>query len=95
VIKFAREHDIEFVAAGGRHSVSAASSSEGGIVIDLRNMRNVTVDEAAKTLTVQGGATWADVDTKAAKFGLCTVGGKCLDAIHAAPIILIKIFQVL
>jgi FAD/FMN-containing dehydrogenase len=39
-------------------------------------MKGVTVDEATKTLTVQGGATWADVDAEAAKFGLCTPGGK-------------------
>jgi len=38
-------------------------------------MRKVTVDPQAKTIAVEGGAIWEDVDVEAAKYGLATVGG--------------------
>jgi FAD/FMN-containing dehydrogenase len=64
------------VVAGGRHSTGGASSiEENGIVIDLRKMRKVVVDAETKTISVQGGCNWADVDVEAAKYGLATVGG--------------------
>ncbi|KAJ2978074.1 hypothetical protein NQ176_g4016 [Zarea fungicola] len=47
----------------------------GGLVIDLSEMRKVTVDEATKQIHAQGGALWEDVDNAAASKGLATVGG--------------------
>ncbi|PGH16189.1 hypothetical protein AJ79_01956 [Helicocarpus griseus UAMH5409] len=75
ILKFVQEHNIDFAVKGGGHSVSGASSSEDGIVIDLDRMRAVTVDTEKRIITAQGGAYWADVDTAAAKHGLATVGG--------------------
>jgi FAD/FMN-containing dehydrogenase len=74
-VNLAREHGVPFVVSAGRHSTGAASSIEGGIVIDLRKMRRVTVDAEKKTVTAEGGANWEDVDVEAAKHGLATVGG--------------------
>jgi FAD/FMN-containing dehydrogenase len=76
VINVARIHRIPFVVSGGRHSTGAASSIEDGIVIDLRKMRKVIVNAETKTITAEGGCTWADVDVEAAKYDLATVGGK-------------------
>lgn len=70
-----RDYKIPFRVRGGGHSTSGAASIEDGLVIDLSNMRAVTVDTEAKTITVQGGALWSDVDAEAAKYGLATVGG--------------------
>mgnify|MGYP000872353339 CR=1 FL=1 len=75
VIKFAEANKIPFVVHGGGHSTSGASATEGGIVISLAKMRRVFVDPSAKTITVEGGAVWEDVDVAAAKHGLATVGG--------------------
>ncbi|PLB43262.1 FAD/FMN-containing dehydrogenase [Aspergillus steynii IBT 23096] len=72
---WAQEHTVDFAVKGGGHSVSGTSSSEGGLVIDLSRMNHVTVHEDSKTLTVQGGAVWKDVDEKAAEHGLAAVGG--------------------
>ncbi|KAI9037146.1 FAD-binding oxidoreductase [Aspergillus affinis] len=72
---WAQEHSLDFAVKGGGHSVSGTSSSEGGLVIDLSRMNHVTVHEESKTLTVQGGAVWKDVDEKAAQYGLAAVGG--------------------
>jgi FAD/FMN-containing dehydrogenase len=76
IVKLLRQHNIDFVVSGGRHSTSGASSIEDGVVIDLRKMNNVTVNEDTKTLAVQGGCLWKDVDETAAKYGLATVGGE-------------------
>jgi hypothetical protein len=60
---------------GGGHATGGASSSDGGIVIDLSKMRKVSVDPAAKTVTAQGGALWVDVDDAAQEHRLAAVGG--------------------
>lgn len=60
---------------GGGHSTSGASSSTGGLVIDLSLMRKVSVDPVEKTVCAEGGCTWADVDDAAAAHGLACVGG--------------------
>ena len=54
---------------------NGSSSTDGGMVIDLRKMRKVTVDPKTETIVVQGGAIWKDVDEAAADFGLAIVGG--------------------
>ncbi|MDX6533718.1 MAG: hypothetical protein QOF68_1462, partial [Gaiellales bacterium] len=46
-----------------------------GMVIDLRLMRQVRVDPSARRAWAGGGATWRDLDTPCAAFGLATPGG--------------------
>ncbi|KAI9760166.1 MAG: hypothetical protein M1840_002717 [Geoglossum simile] len=75
IVVFCATHSIELAVRGGGHSTGGSSSTEGGIVLDLSLLRGVTVDPAAKTVTVQGGALWADVDSVTAAHGLATVGG--------------------
>ncbi|KAL4904038.1 hypothetical protein BDW74DRAFT_179130 [Aspergillus multicolor] len=70
-----QEIPIDLAIKCGGHSVSGTSSSAGGLVIDLSRMNSVTVDPASKTITVQGGAVWRDVDETAAKYNLAAVGG--------------------
>lgn len=72
---WAQEHFIDVAVKGGGHSAAGTSSSDGGLVIDLSRMKNVTVDPDNKTLTVQGGATWKEVDDAAAQYGFAAVGG--------------------
>lgn len=74
-VLFAQKNDLEVAVLGGGHSTSGSSSSEGGLVIDLSKMRQVTVDPEKGTIKAQGGAIWQDVDHAAAEYGLATVGG--------------------
>ncbi len=78
-LRYASEHTIDLAVRGGGHSTAGASSTSGGVVIDLSSMRSVTVDPTAKTLTIQGGAQWSDVDDAAWEHGLATVGGTVAD----------------
>jgi FAD/FMN-containing dehydrogenase len=75
VLKYATSQNIPLTVHCSGHSTGGSSSIEGGIVIDLTKMRKVVVDPETKTITVQGGARWEDVDVEAGKFGLATVGG--------------------
>ncbi len=78
-VKFARENGLLVAVRGGGHSVAGYSMSSGGMVIDLSNMRSVRVDPRAKTATVEGGATWLDVDRETQAFGLVCAGGVVSD----------------
>lgn len=74
-LRFAKDQGLDLAVVGGGHSTSGSSSTEGGLVVDLTKMRNVTVNYANKTITAEGGTLWEDVDFAAAKYGLATVGG--------------------
>ena len=75
-IIYARQAKLPIAIKGGGHNVSRASSSEGGLVIDLsRYLNGVTVDSEKKLGYVGGGAIWETVDKVAIEHGLATVGG--------------------
>ncbi|CAE6432648.1 unnamed protein product [Rhizoctonia solani] len=67
---------LDLAVKGGGHTPSGASSSEGGLVIDLNpKMHSVRVDPEAKLAYVPGGALWADVDEATFPHGLASVSG--------------------
>ncbi|KAI0663139.1 FAD-binding domain-containing protein [Cubamyces menziesii] len=75
-IAYARRAGLPIAIKGGGHNPSAASSSEGGLVIDLsRYLAGVRVDADKKLAYVGGGAIWETVDKAAIEHGLATVGG--------------------
>ncbi len=74
-LRFATARGIRPTVRGGGHSVAGASTSDGGLMIDLSLMRGVSIDPAARTARVQGGALWVDLDREAQRFGLATTGG--------------------
>lgn len=78
-VKYASEHNLDLAVKGGGHSTAGASSTNGGVLIDLSGMRDVKVDPEKKLLHVQGGALWLDVDAAAWEHGLATVGGTVAD----------------
>lgn len=71
-VNFARDKDLLLSVRGGGHQVAGHATNDGGLVLDLSNMRQVVVDPAARLAHVQGGATIADVDQATQKFGLAT-----------------------
>jgi FAD/FMN-containing dehydrogenase len=74
-VNFARDHGLQVAVRGGGHGVAGHAVCDGGMMIDLSNMRAVRVDPTARRARVQGGATWGDVGCETTAFGLATPGG--------------------
>ena len=74
-VDFARENDVLLAIRGGGHNGGGLGVADDGLVIDLSAMRGVRVDPEAKTVRVEGGATWGDVDHAAHAFGLTVPTG--------------------
>ena len=69
-IAHAQANDLEIAIRSGGHSVAGASLTDGGLVVDMRNMNAVEVDPQGRTATAAGGATWADFDRVTQSHGL-------------------------
>ena len=74
-VNLARTHGLLLAVRGGGHNVAGNAVCDGGLVIDLSSMRAVHVDAGRRTVRVQGGATWGDVDRETQVFGLAVPGG--------------------
>lgn len=75
-LRYATTHRIfPLAVCGGGHSTSGDSSSDGGMVIDLRQINSTTVDPKTRTITFGGGCTWQDVNDALWNHGLATVSG--------------------
>jgi FAD/FMN-containing dehydrogenase len=72
VIAHAREAGLEFAVRSGGHSVAGHSTTEGGIVIDLTDMKKLELDPAGRTAWAETGLTAGEYTTAAGKHGLAT-----------------------
>jgi hypothetical protein len=72
---FAQEADLAVAIRGGGHSVAGHSMCDGGVVIDLRLLHDVSVDVERRRAVVGGGAMWRDVDAPLVARGLTMPGG--------------------
>ena len=70
VVALARESGLELAVRSGGHSIPGHSVSEGGIVIDLADMRALEIDVEARTAWAQTGLTALGFTTAAAEHGL-------------------------
>ncbi|MEU0428792.1 FAD-binding oxidoreductase [Streptomyces canus] len=75
-VRFSRDLDLPVAVRGGGHSVAGMALNDGGLVVDLRHMRAVTIDPAAEAVRVAGGATMSDLDRACQPHGLATTGGR-------------------
>jgi FAD/FMN-containing dehydrogenase len=74
-ITFARDEGMDLAVRGGGHNGPGLGTSEGGVVIDLKEMKGIRVDPEARTARVAGGATYGEVDHATAAFGLAVPSG--------------------
>ncbi len=74
-VTFAREHQLLLAVRGGGHSGPGLGICDDGLVIDLSGMKGIRVDPSARTVRVEGGCTWGEVDHATHPFGLATPSG--------------------
>ncbi|GAA0321582.1 FAD-binding oxidoreductase [Bacillus carboniphilus] len=74
-VKFANEQGLHISIRGGGHHVAGTAVCDDGLMIDLSQMRAVTVNEELKVAYVEGGATLGDIDEETQKYGLATPTG--------------------
>lgn len=70
VVALARETGLELAVRSGGHSTAGHSVSEGGIVLDLSNMRDMQIDTKARTVWAETGLTAGELTTALNKHGL-------------------------
>jgi FAD/FMN-containing dehydrogenase len=74
-VTFARERDLLLAVRGGGHSWPGKSVCDGGMMLDLSQMRRVDVDTDAQIAHTQGGAWLNHLDTATLPHGLVTTAG--------------------
>ena len=74
-VRFACEHDLALAVRGGGHNVAGTAVVDDGIVVDLSLLRGVRIADDRRSVFVQGGATWGDVDRVTTPLGLAAPGG--------------------
>lgn len=62
-LQFARENKLKVSMAGVRHSMGGQAFYRNNLVLDMTKFNQMSLDEETKTLTVQSGATWHDIQS--------------------------------
>ena len=60
-LAYARANGLKISMAGALHSMGGHAFARNGVVLDMTGFNAVTVNDAARTMTVQSGARWHDI----------------------------------
>jgi FAD/FMN-containing dehydrogenase len=68
-VGLARETGLEISIRGGGHNIAGRSVTDGGLMIDLAEMKGMYVDPEARTIRAQGGVIWSEFNRETAVHG--------------------------
>lgn len=74
-VRYGRENGLLTAIRGGGHSGAGLALCDDGLVIDLSRMKGIRVDPLKKTVRVEAGCVWGDVDHATHAFGMATPCG--------------------
>ena len=74
-VRFAREHDLAVAVRGGGHNIAGNCVCDGGLMIDLSQMKGIQVDPERRTARAQPGLTLGEFDRHTQAHGLATTMG--------------------
>ena len=74
-IGLARAQGLEISVRGGAHNASGTAVCDGGLMVDLSEMRGATVDAEARRVRVGGGALLSDMDAATQAHGFAVPAG--------------------
>jgi len=72
VVSLARENGLELAIKSGGHSLAGHSTTDGGIVLDLSEMKDLQIDVSGRTAWAQTGLTAGEYTAATAAHGLAT-----------------------
>ena len=70
VVEYARDTGIELAVRAGGHSNAGHGGIDGGIVLDVRDLKAIDLDLEQRTVWAEAGLTAADLTTATAAHGL-------------------------
>lgn len=74
-VNFAREQGMTLSVRSGGHSIVGHSTNDGGLVIDLANLKKITIDPVNQMARLEPGLTWGEVANTLQPFGLAMTAG--------------------
>jgi FAD/FMN-containing dehydrogenase len=74
-LTLARRAGLEVSIRGGGHNVAGRAVTDGGLMIDLAEMKAIAIDPDQSTATAEGGVNWGELNDAAAEHGLAVTGG--------------------
>lgn len=74
-LKWVREHHMPFRVRSGRHSYENFSLVNGGLIIDVSEMNNMTVNRQDMTAKIEAGANLGKVYNELWKYGMTIPAG--------------------
>ena len=60
-LQFARDNGVKVATAGVRHSMGGQAFARNALVLDMTRLNRMSLDARSRTLAVQSGATWHDI----------------------------------
>jgi FAD/FMN-containing dehydrogenase len=76
VVDLAAGESLPLSVYGGGHGVTGSAVCDAGLCVDLRGMKGIEVDAAARTIRAEAGLTWGEVDAATQEHGLAVTGGR-------------------
>ena len=74
-VDVAHEQNLLVSVRGTGHNVAGYAVCDDGLVIDLSLMKGIDVDVAGRTVRVEGGCNWGEVNDALQPHGLAATGG--------------------
>jgi hypothetical protein len=74
-VSFAREKNLLLAVRGGGHNGPGLGVCDDGLVVDLSRLKGIRIDQKNRTVRVEGGALWGEVDHATHAFGLAVPSG--------------------
>jgi FAD/FMN-containing dehydrogenase len=74
-LELARREGLEVSVRGGGHNVAGRAVTDGGLMIDLAEMKGISVDPDRGAATARGGVRWGELNNATGAHGLAVTGG--------------------
>jgi FAD/FMN-containing dehydrogenase len=74
-VEFARTNELPLAVRGGGHSPAGYGTVDGGLVVDLSNLKTLDVDPQRRVACAEAGLTWGEYNARTHAHGLATPGG--------------------